>query len=147
VEEHGAEGKIEHENNERTRKKRARQDLLAHQHNTDDQGRYRFAKLPAGRYYVAVQTRPWYAQNAAPPPPSPSPVADASSNSAGFHTLRPIVEQNSSLDVVYPITYYPRETQPAKAGTITIQPGTLQLQRMLRCMRCPSPFCIRSSPD
>jgi hypothetical protein len=33
---------------------------------TDDEGRYRFAGLRAGTYYVGINTRPWYAQFAVP---------------------------------------------------------------------------------
>ena len=33
---------------------------------TDDEGHYRFAGLQPGTYYVAVSTRPWYAQFAVP---------------------------------------------------------------------------------
>ncbi len=81
---------------------------------TDDKGQYRFAGLQPGRYYLVVNAQPWYAQNTLRP-------NDASSDvSPGFHS---VTEQNANLDVVYPVTYYPRETEAARAGSITLQPG------------------------
>ena len=81
---------------------------------TDDKGQYRFAGLQPGRYYLVVNAQPWYAQNTLRP-------NDASSDvSPGFHS---VTEQNANLDVVYPLTYYPRETEAARAGSITLQPG------------------------
>src|SRR6266853_582320 len=81
---------------------------------TDDKGRYRFTGLQPGRYYLVVNAQPWYAQHTLRP-------NDASSDvSPGFHS---VTEQNANLDVVYPLTYYPRETEAARAGSITLQPG------------------------
>jgi hypothetical protein len=81
---------------------------------TDDKGRYRFTGLQPGRYYLVVQAQPWYAQNTLRP-------NDASSDvSPGFHS---VTEQNANLDVVYPVTYYPHETEASRASMITLQPG------------------------
>jgi hypothetical protein len=82
---------------------------------TDDKGQYRLPGLQAGRYYLAVHAQPWYAQHNTLRP------NDASSDvSPGF---RAATKQNANLDVVYPITYYPHETEAARAGMITLQPG------------------------
>jgi 5-hydroxyisourate hydrolase-like protein (transthyretin family) len=88
---------------------------MRNQASTDDQGRYRFADLQPGRYYLAVHAEPWYAQH------NTLHFSDASSDgSAGF---RAATEQNANLDVVYPVTYYPHETEAARASMITLRPG------------------------
>jgi Carboxypeptidase regulatory-like domain len=86
---------------------------------TDDQGHYRFAGLQAERYYIAVSAQPWYAQHNVQTDLAPS-VAPGAPEAA---RLRPGLEQNADLDVAYPITYSPRETDAAKATPIALQPG------------------------
>src|SRR4029077_19854048 len=88
---------------------------------TDDQGRYRFAGLQAGRYYIAVSAQPWDAQrNTLQPAPPPQAAPDG----PGFVSrLQSAVEQNADLDVAYPITYSPRETDAARATPLALQPG------------------------
>jgi protocatechuate 3,4-dioxygenase beta subunit len=88
---------------------------------TDDQGQYRFANLPPGRYYVAVSAQPWYAQHN-----NTTALMTPLDNGTGLVGTvggQPIVGQNSNLDVVYPVTYYPRETDFNKASAITPRPG------------------------
>jgi hypothetical protein len=88
---------------------------MRNQASTDDQGRYRLVGLQPGRYYLAVHAQPWYAQHNA------LRSSDARSDvSPGFHAA---TEQNANLDVVYPLTYYPRETDVARAGAISLHPG------------------------
>jgi hypothetical protein len=88
---------------------------MRNQASTDDQGRYRLVGLQHGRYYLAVHAQPWYAQHNALRP------SDARSDvSPGF---RAATEQNANLDVVYAVTYYPRETEAAGAGAISLHPG------------------------
>jgi len=82
---------------------------------TDDKGQYRFTGLQPGRYYVAVSAQPWYAHNTL----RPDGVSFGSTRG-----LQPITEQNANLDVVYPVTYYPHETEAARASMITLQPGS-----------------------
>jgi len=82
---------------------------------TDDEGHYRFGQLQSGHYYVAVIAQPWYAQH------TRVQSGQGPSNSAGG--IRTLTEQNASLDVVYPITYYSGEINSAKASTITLQHG------------------------
>jgi carboxypeptidase family protein len=78
---------------------------------TDDQGFYHFGHLLPGRYFVAIQTEPWYAR-----PPmrwiGRTSVAKLSTTTA-----------DRSLDVVYPITYYQDATDPDDAAPIDLQPG------------------------
>jgi uncharacterized protein (DUF2141 family) len=88
---------------------------MQNQSSTDDKGRYNFAGLEPGHYYLAVHAEPWYAQH------NTLHFSDASSDaSPGF---RAATEQNANLDVVYPVTYYPHETEAARASMITLQPG------------------------
>jgi Carboxypeptidase regulatory-like domain len=86
---------------------------------SDDQGRYRFAGLQAGRYYIAVSAQPWYAQHNVKTDLVPQSALDASAVSR----VQPGLEQNADLDVAYAITYSPRETDAARATPIALQPG------------------------
>src|SRR5690242_8587048 len=93
---------------------------IQRQASTDDQGHYRFVGLSPGRYYVAVAAQPWYAQhNTVPPEPPP----ESASGAPIVGRLQPSVEQNTNLDVAYPLTYFPRETDLGKATPITLRPG------------------------
>jgi hypothetical protein len=81
--------------------------------NTDEEGRYRFGSLPSGDYYLAVSAEPWYAQY-------------ARSNSSWIGTSAAAQEpeiQNSGLDLVYPITYYPNATEVSGAASIRVDAG------------------------
>jgi hypothetical protein len=88
---------------------------IRNQTSTDDQGRYRFAGLQPGRYYVAVHAEPWYAQH--------NTLHFSDANVGGTVGLHPVAEQKANLDVVYPVTYYAHETEAARASMITLQPG------------------------
>ena len=77
---------------------------------TDDQGRYHFGHLKPGAYYLAVSARPWYAQA---PGPRGGIVAERGIN----------VQDNSALDVAYPLTFYPDVTDAASASAITLHAG------------------------
>jgi hypothetical protein len=80
---------------------------------TDDLGEYRFAHLLAGKYRIAVQTRPWYAQpglNFQPEPPDQ------------FRgRLRP--KPDPLLDVVYPVTFFPGVTNPNAVADLNVAAG------------------------
>jgi uncharacterized protein (DUF2141 family) len=88
---------------------------MQNQSSTDDKGQYNFAALEPGRYYLAVSAQPWYAQH------NTLHLSDPSVDA--MEGLQPMTEQNTNLDVVYPVTYYPRETDAARASMITLQPG------------------------
>ena len=78
---------------------------------TDDRGIYEFANLlPEERFRVTVQTRPWYAASAQPGR-SNITATDTSS------TLDP------SLDVTYPLLWFPGVDDPTQAETITVHAG------------------------
>ncbi len=85
---------------------------------TDDEGRYRLDGLQPGRYYIAVSAHPWYAQHRTMPL-----EREVTEPGRGTIGLAPIVEQNTSLDVVYPVAYYSGVTDSARASAITLQPG------------------------
>jgi 5-hydroxyisourate hydrolase-like protein (transthyretin family) len=82
---------------------------------TDDKGQFNFAALEPGLYYLAVYAQPWYAQH--------NTLQFSDANFGGTVGLLPVAEQYANLDVVYPVTYYPHETEAARASMISLQPG------------------------
>lgn len=74
---------------------------------TDDRGAYEFDNLPPGDYRIRVQAQVWYAVAAQPQRPGASdePVPDP------------------SLDVAYPLTWYPGTSDPNEAETISMKAG------------------------
>jgi hypothetical protein len=86
------------------------------QQQTNDLGEYRFAHLFAGRYFVAVQAQPWYAQTGF------IYVPVETSGSHDFSHM-PGGKSDPSLDVVYPITFYPGVTDERSAGELTLSEG------------------------
>jgi hypothetical protein len=91
---------------------------MQRQVSTDDEGRYRFSGLQPGRYYLAVSARPWYAQHR-----TMALEQQVTEPGSGTIALGRIVEQNTRLDAVYPVTYYSGATDSARASAITLQPG------------------------
>ena len=92
----------------------------------DEEGHYRFGHLSAGSYYVAISAQPWYAQD--PPLQGPavqSPLGHVETlDSQAEDPRSPVRGSDSvSLDVVYPITYYPNATDPDSAMPIQLRPG------------------------
>lgn len=91
--------------------------MLAQQQ-TNDLGQYRFARLMAGSYYVAVQAQPWYAE-------TKFRYAPAQTTRAGG-ALFPRVsgeKSDSALDVVYPITFYPGIADERSASEVRVSEG------------------------
>jgi hypothetical protein len=82
---------------------------------TDDLGGYRFVRLEAGKYYVAVEARPWYAETGF----SYLPEKDSHS----FRSLNRGPSRDPFLDVVYPITFYPGVTDEQAAGELNLTAG------------------------
>ena len=75
---------------------------------TDDRGIYEFASIPPGDYRISLQAQPWYAaasqrrfvpQGLDTPPPDPS------------------------IDVAYPLTWFPGVDDPSLADILTLQGG------------------------
>lgn len=78
---------------------------------TDDRGMYEFADVAAGGYRVAVQAQPWYA---------------AAAQARGGGPTAQSASQDPSLDLTYPITFYPGSTDAASAATVALAAGARQ---------------------
>src|SRR6185437_122104 len=74
---------------------------------TDDRGSYEFDELPPGDYRVSVQAQVWYAVAS----------QQKNTNASDQPPLDP------SLDVAYPLTWYPGTSDPAEAETLTLHAG------------------------
>lgn len=90
---------------------------------TDDLGAYRFARLAAGKYYVAVMARPWYAQNGFTQTTSlgENDVPDGASRPLQMGQV--ILKTDAKLDVVYPTSFYPGVTDEQSAGELVVSAG------------------------
>ena len=83
---------------------------------TDDLGEYRFAHLLAGKYYLAVQAQPWYAQ-------AGLKWRNASmQNGSSFRRIE--VKLDPTLDVVYPVTFYPGVLNERSAIELNVTAGS-----------------------
>ena len=75
---------------------------------TDDRGMYEFSNVTPGNYRITLQAQPWYAASAQRrfgPPSTDAPQVDP------------------SLDVAYPLTWFPGVDDPSLAETLTLQGG------------------------
>lgn len=90
---------------------------------TNDLGEYRFRLLPAGRYYVTVQGRPWFAENRPNPPPQPAPQPTRSEGARSFLFRPPDQASNPLLDVAFPLTFYPGVTSSDGAEELRLESG------------------------
>ena len=91
----------------------------------DEEGHYRFGHLKAGSYYVAISAQPWYAQDPPEPPGVREPLGHLDASESATEPPHSQVRGNdaASLDVVYPITYYPNATDVESASPIQLRPG------------------------
>jgi len=78
---------------------------------TDDLGEYEMTSLRPGTYYLSATAKPWYAV---------SPLSDAVASNTGTQS-RAIADR--SLDVAYPLTYYPDTTDSDRASPIPVRGG------------------------
>ncbi len=90
---------------------------------TDDLGEYEFTPLRPGTYFLSVSGQPWYAVH----PPSEaarsgSPSSNDSESVTDQQTEAPAAIDRS-LDVAYPITYYPDAREAEDAMPIPIRGG------------------------
>ena len=91
--------------------------------NTDDRGRYELAGLSAGNYVVRVQAQPWYASTAGiqrTPGVFGKVLGDSSGNPAAA-AAGPTTDP--SLDVVYPVTWFPAAASEAQAQPLLLAGG------------------------
>src|ERR1700676_436706 len=98
---------------ESTSGRRAR--FVQAQMQTNDLGEYRFARLQAGKYYLAVQGHPWYAQSGF------IYLPEQYRNS--FRQINRGPSSDPAMDVVYPITFYPGVTEEQAAGELNVTAG------------------------
>jgi hypothetical protein len=85
---------------------------------TNDLGEYELTPLRPGTYFLSASGKPWYAVH----PRSES----ARSESAHSDPVQPVEAPatiDRSLDVAYPVTYYPNETEADDAMPIAIRGG------------------------
>jgi hypothetical protein len=80
---------------------------------TDDQGAYEVPSLNPGTYFLSANAKPWYAIHPASSPSNSGQESDPSSATGVDH----------SLDVAYPLTYYPDVTDAESAMPIPIRGG------------------------
>jgi len=83
---------------------------------TDDLGEYRFAHLPAGKYRIAVQSRPWYAQ--------PGLNFQPEQRTERIRIMNP--KPDPVLDVVYPVTFFPGVTDQRAAADLPVPAGSTE---------------------
>jgi uncharacterized surface anchored protein len=99
---------------------------------TDDLGEYELTPLQPGTYFLSATAKPWYAVH---PPSESSHASRGASGSDGQAEAAPTAER--SLDVAYPVTYYPDVAEPDSAVPIAIQGGE-QVQADLHLNPVPS---------
>jgi Carboxypeptidase regulatory-like domain len=101
---------------------------------TNDEGRYRFEHLPAGKYSVSVRTRPWYSRYVSPSGSTKN--SEGQANDAAYKTGKPVVNElgpsqeaevrNSLPDAVYPTLYYPAARDWHEMEWLILQPGQVE---------------------
>jgi hypothetical protein len=82
---------------------------------TNDEGDYYFNHLPPGKYFVIVSDKPWYARKAK--------SKTSADNGENTETATNYEKHGSSLDVAYPITYYPGSPDAEAAAPIVLSAG------------------------
>jgi protocatechuate 3,4-dioxygenase beta subunit len=81
---------------------------------TDDQGRYRFAHLPPGTYFVSVSAQPWYAQR------TTRLRTKQEGQDVEFSSFHSSGEENKALDVVYESVFFPDSSDLAGAAPLAL---------------------------
>jgi len=89
--------------------------------NTDDEGHYHFGHLDPGTYFVGVSAQPWYAQHGV------RHRAKQENRDFGEVSLQPLIEQNQSLDVVYPIAFYSNATDLSNGTPVPLHSGDMAI--------------------
>lgn len=79
---------------------------------TDDLGAYEMTSLSPGTYYLSASAQPWYAVH---------PASDV--NQAADERIKSAAGADRSLDVAYPVTYYPDVTDSDSASPIPVRGG------------------------
>lgn len=92
---------------------------------TNGSGAYRFSHLAPGMYFIVVSAEPWYAQHPGFTENETKAFGETTSSTFSLTTggSNPDKETSSSLDVCYPITFYPGETDPNAALPAKLSEG------------------------
>ena len=85
---------------------------------TDDLGEYELTPLRPGTYFLSASGKPWYAVH-----PHAESAHSASAPSDPDQPVEAPTTIDRSLDVAYPVTYYPNETEADDAMPIAIRGG------------------------
>jgi hypothetical protein len=107
---------------------------LARNASTDDRGRFEFAHLQPGRYFLVITARPWYATY---PAPAQADADNTDRQIAMVQRAQPggprqmqrpmpfgIADSiDPTLDVAYPTHFYPGTTDPNAAAPIQLKGG------------------------
>ena len=96
---------------------------------SDDLGEFRFAHLLPGKYFAAVQAQPWYAQIGF--------RSQTSANQTFSNLRRALSNVDPSLDVVYPLTYYPGVFNERSATELEVTAGS-QVEADIHMQAVPS---------
>jgi hypothetical protein len=80
---------------------------------TDDQGMYEMTPLIPGTYFLSASATPWY---------SVHPNSEGAGSAPDVHTA-PTATVDRSLDVAYPVTYYPDVLEAESAMPIPVRGG------------------------
>ncbi|MGB0014758.1 MAG: carboxypeptidase-like regulatory domain-containing protein [Candidatus Sulfotelmatobacter sp.] len=107
---------------------------------TNDLGEYELTPLRPGTYFLSANGKPWYAIH----PHSESGIAEPGAESVQQVESSPAVDR--SLDVAYPVTYYPDVTEADDAMPIPIQGGE-RLELDIHLNPVPSLRLIFRMPD
>jgi hypothetical protein len=90
----------------------------------NDEGHYRFKDLAPGTYFIAVEARPWYAQDLRANQRvifAQEDAGDRVASGAG-NEAQPSANDRA-LDVAYPVTYYPGATEESAAAPVVLKAG------------------------
>jgi uncharacterized surface anchored protein len=93
---------------------------------TDDQGAFEITPLRPGTYFLSASATPWYAVHPRLEAVRSKPVSSEAANSEPSNSEpeeRPAPAIDRSLDVAYPVTYYPDVTDTDSATPIPIRGG------------------------
>jgi Carboxypeptidase regulatory-like domain len=96
---------------------------------TDDLGEFRFPHLLPGKYFAVVQAQPWYAQTGF------RSQTNTNQNFSGLRRANWNVDP--SLDVVYPLTFYPGVFSERSASELDVAAGG-QLEANIHMQAVPS---------
>ena len=98
-----------------------RRTLQVRRANTNDEGHYHFSHLNPGTYFVGALAQPWYAQHGAR---HRVKQVNQDGNEIGLQSL---IEQNQSLDVVYPIAFFSNGGDLPGATPIALHSGDMAI--------------------